>query len=451
MNHTNTACILDSTPVLLRYLQRIDGAYKLTEQTSDYDNRTNITTLTYHLISQSWPIGEQELFGQNLWQHELILYKPDVLLHHTALLYVNGGDNHDIAGNAIFTAPKYEKINFAEIALKSHALVAEVRDVPNQFLRFASDNKVRKEDEILAYSYKKFLENPLENAYWAGHLPMAKAITMTMNALVEIMPETQDFIVAGASKRGWATWLAAIGDDRISSIITIAMDALNTQENIKHICKSYGGTCPFALKDYVQTGIISQIDTEGMHALMEIEDPFSYINSARMTIPKYIISNSGDDFFVPDSTKFYFKALTGNNNYLRVLPNSSHYVNNNITNDILNQYLTMFLDCKVFPKLDWQHSDQGFNLTLLEQPQEITLWLAVNEENRDFRYNKYPLDQGNIRYSPLSIDYDCQIYPCNVIVATPQHPKGWQAAFIEVGYKYEDSTFETKITPDTYL
>ena len=75
---------------------------------------------------------------------------------------------------------------------------------------------------------------------------------------------------------------------------------------------------------------------------MKIEDPYSYLSpeydkkyQSRLSIPKYIINSSGDDFFVPDSSKFYFNKLPGNQNYIRYLPNSMHYLSGNPISDAL--------------------------------------------------------------------------------------------------------------------
>ena len=42
---------------------------------------------------------------------------------------------------------------------------------------------------------------------------------------------------------------------------------------------------------------------------MRIEDPFNY--RSRLTMPKFIINAGGDQFFVPDSSQFYFNELSG--------------------------------------------------------------------------------------------------------------------------------------------
>ncbi len=59
---------------------------------------------------------------------------------------------------------------------------------------------------------------------------------------------------------------------------------------------------------------------------MTLEDPLTYLNTdmgEHLKIDKYIINASGDDFYVPDNSHFYYKQLPGSKS-LRVVPNSSH-------------------------------------------------------------------------------------------------------------------------------
>ena len=55
--------------------------------------------------------------------------------------------------------------------------------------------KFRKEDQVLAYTYKKVMESPLQNAYLAGHLPMAKSVIKAMDAVQEILTIENDVII----------------------------------------------------------------------------------------------------------------------------------------------------------------------------------------------------------------------------------------------------------------
>ena len=55
--------------------------------------------------------------------------------------------------------------------------------------------------------------------------------------------------------------------------------------------------------------------------LYDVEDPYCYRH--RLTMPKYILTASGDQFFLPDCSQFYFDDLQGEK-YLRTVPNADH-------------------------------------------------------------------------------------------------------------------------------
>src|SRR5208283_5736182 len=99
-------------------------------------------------------------------------------------LYVNGGYNKDKKGSDEFFDSK-EHIDYISIAVNNKAPVIEIEDVPNQFLFF--DNVPKKEDQITAYTFKMVMDDPMRNAYLAGHLPMAKAVIKAMDASQEIL------------------------------------------------------------------------------------------------------------------------------------------------------------------------------------------------------------------------------------------------------------------------
>ena len=83
---------------------------------------------------------------------------------------------------------------------------------------------------------------------------MTKASVRAMDVITEYMTspsspqEIQNllsnpnqFIVAGASKRGWTTWTTAAVDPRVMAIVPVVMDALNIVENLHHHFRAYGG------------------------------------------------------------------------------------------------------------------------------------------------------------------------------------------------------------------
>ena len=83
---------------------------------------------------------------------------------------------------------------------------------------------------------------------------MTKAAVRAMDTITEFLTsptapqEIQDlnsnpsqFIVAGASKRGWITWTVASVDPRIMAIVPVVFDELNSKINLHHHFRAYGG------------------------------------------------------------------------------------------------------------------------------------------------------------------------------------------------------------------
>ena len=107
----------------------------------------------------------------------------------------------------------------ANIAVATHSVVAELRMVPNQPLTFSDDGKPRVEDEMIAYTWDKFLRTGDES--WPARLPMTKAAVRAMDTVTAYaagLPakvKVDRFVVSGASKRGWTTWTTAAVDDRV--------------------------------------------------------------------------------------------------------------------------------------------------------------------------------------------------------------------------------------------
>ena len=480
-------CYSKMSEVLSCFMQHDDGAYRY-EFVSENKDNPNITVRTYILYSQSWPVKKYINIPSTTWRHKLVFYIPKQVAYSKALLYVNGGYNKNKEGVDEFFYSK-EQIDYTHIAIKNKAPVIELEDVPNQYLFF--DSTPKKEDQIMAYTYKMVMDNPLQNAYLAGHLPMAKAVIKAMDASQEILKQEYGiditgFVLSGASKRGWAVWLAAIEDKRVAAIVPIVINILNTQKSISYICKTYGGICPPALGDYEKEGITQMINTQAATKLMQIEDPFSYLGSGydgkytkRLAIPKYIINASGDDFFVPDSSKWYFKELPGASNYIRYLPNSMHYFKGNIIsdstnslrsiNEALDSYLYFILNDIPLPKISWKLHDGEIELISSLKPKKIKLWCVNNKNARDFRfitsYSKPHLfskkilfyfsnNIGDNQYMEKTIAFACkENSTCKVGILLPKFKNGWQASFAEAHYDINNVHFvvttEVGIAPNT--
>lgn len=386
----------------------------------------------YTLTSQRWP--KDNSIENRLWEHDFIIYQPKQINYQTALLFVSGGirNQHALTSNDDFL--------FAQTAILTHSVIVVLKDVPNQYLAF-DDHIPRKEDGIVAYTWQRYLDDPAGNAFWPVHLPMTKAVVSAMDAVETLTANDNkpitNFIVAGGSKRGWTTWLTAIADDRVKAIIPFVIDIFNMQENIDHIYETYQGW-PEAFKDYVEQGVAARFKSDAFKKLIQIQDPIAYLTcpncetyQARLSIPKYIISASQDQFFPPDSVRYFIDKIPGHN-LLRMVPNESHSIDKLTLLQTIFTYYEQILQQKTLPTVKWQFSDNGNKLTVTShhgQVKTVKLWQAVNPNRRDFR------PATGVRYTSEPIQGNCDNSVCHYTVVIQPPANGWKAYFVELTYK----------------
>ena len=260
------------------------------------------------------------LFRSNkpIWRHWLMVVKPDTVTNSLSLLFIGGGANDK-------PAPTKPDDNLIRVALATKTVVSELRGVPSEPLLFAGETKTRTEDGIIAYTWDKFMRTRDEK--WPARLPMTKSAVRAMDTITAFCASEQGgktsvdrYFVSGGSKRGWTTWTTAAVDKRVVAIAPIVIDCLNLQPSFRHHWEVYGFFAP-AVGDYTAMRIMDWDGTPEYNALLQIEDPFQY--RARLTLPKFIINATGDQFFLPDSSQYYFDDLSGPK-YLRYVPNADH-------------------------------------------------------------------------------------------------------------------------------
>jgi PhoPQ-activated pathogenicity-related protein len=242
------------------------------------------------------------------------------------------------------------------------------------------------------------------------------------------------FVVAGASKRGWTTWCAAAVDPRVEAAIPIVIDVLNVEASMRHHVAAYG-FYSLAVGDYFRHGIMQRVDDPRLKALYEIEDPYAY--RARLAMPKFIVNAAGDEFFLPDSSRFYFDALPGEK-HLRYVPNAGHSLRGSDAWESVTAFTQAVLAGTARPKYAWSFEKDGsIRVACATAPRQVLLWQATNPKARDFRlpvigkaYGSRALaDQGG-----------------GVFVGTIDPPReGWTAFFVEMTFD-TGGTFPLKVT-----
>ena len=377
---------------------------------------------TVHILemtSQTWRNSAE--VNQPAWRHWLRVVVPSRLQTSTGFLLINGGTSQE-------EAPSAENVDIAPIAALVGAVAAEIRTVPNQPLVFTGQPQPLSEDALIAYTWDKYLRTGDER--WPVQLPMTKAVVRAMDTVISFCATAQGgnvtvdkFVIAGGSKRGYAAWLTAAVDRRVVGLIPVVIDLLNMEESFGHHWRSYGAWAP-AVRDYEQAGIFTWLRTSQIAALRAIVDPYVY--RARLTMPKYIVNASGDEFFAPDSSRFYFDDLPGDK-YLRYVPNSSHDID---IPDVLTGAVVFFqsvIGASPQRRFSWEFPPEGgIRVRTADRPAEVKLWQATNPAARDFRLQTI----GRTWASTTLTESSPGVYEARVTAP----PAGWSAYFLELTY-----------------
>lgn len=391
---TTAALAAEQETALDRYIAQPDPAFawKLASQ----HQGDGYTTYVIDLTSQTW--RSEEDVDRPVWKHWLTVVKPDKLKYHTAFLTIGGGDNDD-------PQPQKASNRSVELALYTNSIVAELGTVPNQPLIFTdSKDEKRYEDNLIAYTRVKYMDTRDPN--WLVRLAMVKSGVRAMDALQAFFAsdaggkwQLDDFVVSGGSKRGWTTWLIGVVDPRVSAIVPIVIDALNSEVITRHHYEAYGFFSS-ALNDYVRHGLFpGKIGTPLYREILAIEDPYNYRHRQRLKIPKFIVNASGDQFFLPDNSQFYYDELP-EPKWLRYVENTRHDLAGSDARESIAAFYLSVLKKQLPPKYSWQRESDGVVRVKTEvKPAEVNLWQATNEKARDFRvdtignaYTKSPVE-----------------------------------------------------------
>ena len=206
-------------------------------QVMKQSRKEGYTLYVLRMISQKWL--DDELVRNPTWWHWVSIVVPDKLEHDTAFIWIGGGDRED-------ELPEKANSILVRSALLTKSITVGVHNIPNQPIYFSRDTMDgRYEDEIIAYGWREFLESGArkEDAEWLARLPMTNAVHCAMDAVSEFATEKEelevlDYVVAGASKRGWTTWTTAATDERVVAMIPIVIDLLNMEPSFKQIGRS---------------------------------------------------------------------------------------------------------------------------------------------------------------------------------------------------------------------
>jgi PhoPQ-activated pathogenicity-related protein len=387
--------------------------------------KDDLTFYNILVTSQKW--------REFTWTHQLTLMVPKQNTHDDALLFITGGSNKDELPN--WNSKKDDKLYDAlgGIANTNHAIVALLKQTPNQ--PFFGDLT---EDALISYTLHNFKKD--KDYSWPLLFPMVKSAVRAMDVVQEFSKQKLNhdinkFVVSGASKRGWTTWLTGASDKRVQAIAPMVIDILNMPVSLDYQIKSWGDYS-IQIEDYVKLGIPQNSKTPDGSAITTMIDPYSY--RAKLTMPKMIFMGTNDEYWVVDNIKNYLKDIPGNN-MLHYVPNAGHDLGGGKqAMEALSAFFGSTITNTPYTVCDWKQSSdkKGIQLDIKASSDalvDVILWSA-NSKDQDLRDDKWTSKSLGIKNkSKIKVT---ETYPAS----------GFKAFYVDLKYKTSQGDTYTEST-----
>lgn len=333
---------------LQHYLHNGDSSFHWEIRDQYEINRAMVFDLL--LVSQTW--------REIKWAHELSLVVPNDNQFDGSLLMIVGGDDKN--GIPEWANKDDHFLTVAtNIAIINKAVVAVLRQTPNQPLY-----RGLVEDELISFTLHNF---KMDGDYtWPLLFPMVKSAVRAMDAIQEFTAEKlhhpiNRFVVSGASKRGWTTWLTGANDSRVEAIAPMVIDVLNMPVNLDYQIKAWH-KYSIQIKDYVNLGIPQHAGSKSGLAINHMVDPYSYRN--QLTMPKMIFMGTNDEYWVVDAIKNYYDSIPGQN-MIMYTPNVGHDLGGGKEAfNSLSAFFGLTLAHKEYPACTWEVKTKKGEVTI---------------------------------------------------------------------------------------
>jgi PhoPQ-activated pathogenicity-related protein len=415
-----TVCAVSAGP-LDEYIAAPDNSFMWKE--SEPPTYKVETVFRLEITSQTW--------RNHVWQHKMLVVRPkDLRNPDIALLFITGDEDVMVHLQTLTVT-----------AAQSGALAAVINRVPNQPLYDG-----RKEDALIAYTLDQYLKSGDKS--WPLLFPMVKSAvrgmdTMEAFARKQFGNKLERFVVSGASKRGWTTWLTGAVDPRVKAIAPMVIDTLNMKAQNQWAEKMYGRQSE-QINDYVELHLTERVDDQRTLELRSWIDPYSYRDRYRM--PKLLLLGTNDRYWVVDSLRHYWNELPEPKLIFQT-PNAGHdLAGGSQAIQTLAAFFQIVADKQELPRMEWTFQTNSSERALMEvsihpAAKKFRLWTA-NSIDRDFRDDKWTSSELESKNNGTAV---------SAKVETPK--TGYRAYMVEAemttakGSNYRLST-EARVTPD---
>jgi PhoPQ-activated pathogenicity-related protein len=405
------------------YLNNGDKAYRW--ELKETYTLGNVKGYSLMLTSQQW--------HEYIWTHQLTILVPAENKYDAALLFITGGSNKKGLPNWNSKDDKFLEA-LSSIAAKNNSIVALLRQTPNQPL---VGNLT--EDALISYTLHQFKEDG--DYSWPLLFPMVKSAVRAMDAVQEFTRQqlnhnVRRFVVSGASKRGWTTWLTGAADSRVVAIAPMVIDILNMPVNLDYQVKMWKDYS-VQIEDYVKLGIPQTTNSEKGKAITTMVDPYSY--RKKLTMPKMLFMGTNDEYWTVDAIKHYIDSIPGQN-FVHYVPNVGHDLGDKKQAlAALSAFYGATIAGSPYPACEpaLTYGKKGITLKVKATPDlllDAILW-STNSTDTDFRNDKWEGKSLMLKEkSPLITSK--QPYPAT----------GYRAFYLDLKYRDANGGEYTKST-----
>ncbi len=340
----------------------------------------------------------------HVWEHEIKMYFPaKPLIEDTCYLEITGenaGERDDMYGQALAEALRMP--------------VAVLFQIPNQPLYGMV------EDDLVAHTFEQYIQT--QDPEWPLLVPMVRSAICAMDTVSGWQKgRIKRYVVGGASKRAWTSWLLAqVGDSRVAGIVPVVFDNLDIRRQLERQVALWEQHSP-KLDDYTRRKLHELAGHPEGQKLIEMVDPYYGLSSQK--VPALVVTGSRDPFWSVDAARHYYRQLPVGSGLL-VVPNMGH-----TTSEWEFRMSTVAAFCRAcagwgtFPQVQFEIMDEDegviFQSRTEDDPEAVRVWGALSDSfwfaESEFFVDK--LDQ-----------------PCVRIRRRPDHN---QALFMEMEFRGE--------------
>lgn len=359
---------------LKAYLENGDSSFMW--EVKDSGTAPGLAVHELILTSQQW--------REHTWKHQLTVLIPEEVEYSDALLFITGGSLEN--NQPKWAEPDDDLLKgLMQVAQKNRAVVSILRQTPNQPLY-----EDLYEDALISYTLHNYSQS--KDMTWPLLFPMTKSAVRAMDAVQEFCLEEDQrnisrFVVSGASKRGWTTWLTGATDPRVKAICPMVIDVLNMPVQMDYQVTSWGRYSE-EIQDYVDLGIAQDLSTPNGKKLTVMIDPYSYREA--LSMPKLIFLGTNDPYWPVDAVKHYFKNIPGEN-FIHYVANAGHDLDGGEQAlQALSAFFGRTLQNMGYPDCTWSVSQEENKAEIFVDTGDdgsliaARMWTAASSD-RDFR------------------------------------------------------------------